>query len=364
MSNGLNHAGLREVGLMEDTNIYGLPLRQSPNRFFIVSSPLARKLLAFPEVIGWDSCNALLSGTVAALRHFSKTGLSGDSVDILTILRGGLNYPVEQACRVCGIPVREIHFISCERVIEDHVITGLDVKYEKVRPSRDRTILIGDIIATGDTLRLCLEHVIRKFHAGGGSIRRIIFFTIGGTRAVSLMDDLTLKIKALFPKFEGFDCFFFEGMFSVYTDKGVSGINVPDIDFGWKDGVVSPEFRNFIVRENPDALFEKCIIYDGGARRYEIPAHFEEVLEYWEGIRERAAIIDPVALVAEKLGYPEPVPYDQWLDITGFRNLERDFFHLLWATEQDLFQRAGGISLESLAKRRINSLKSIYKRYE
>ena len=34
-------------------------------------------------------------------------------------------------------------------------------------------------------------------------------------------------------------------------------------------------------------LFEKCIIYDGGARRYEIHEHVEEVLEFWEGIKER-----------------------------------------------------------------------------
>ena len=38
--------------------------------------------------------------------------------------------------------------------------------------------------------------------------------------------------------------------------------------------------------QNP--LFEKCTIYDGGARRYEIHEHIEEVLEFWNGILERA----------------------------------------------------------------------------
>ena len=29
-----------------------------------------------------------------------------------------------------GIRVRDMHFLSCERVIQDHVITGLEIKYE------------------------------------------------------------------------------------------------------------------------------------------------------------------------------------------------------------------------------------------
>ena len=73
------------------------------------------------------------------------------------------------------------------------------------------------------------------------------------------MERMTEQIGALFPGFEGFECFFYEGVFSVYRDKGASGINVPDIDFCWKDGVVLPEFRRYIL-DRPDALFEKCII--------------------------------------------------------------------------------------------------------
>ena len=120
--------------------------------------------------------------------------------------------------------------------------------------------------ATGDTLRLCLQHVAEVFSRQGGSLRRILFFTIGGTRAIPLMEGLTERFRTLFPGFEGFDCFFYEGVFTVYEDKGASGINVPDIDFGWKGGAVSPEFRRHILSQ-PDALLEKCIIYDGGAEQ-------------------------------------------------------------------------------------------------
>ncbi len=351
--------------------MYELRDPQLTNRYFILSGRGSRRLMASPEVVGFDSYSALLPETVTALRYLFPSGSEGD-VDIMTILRGGLNYPIEEACYQVGVRVRDMHFVSCERIIENQVITGLEIKYEKLRITRGRTLIIGDIIATGDTLRMCLDEVVDRFRRKGGSIRKIIFFTIGGTRAISLMERMAERISAYFPEFEGFECFFYEGIFTVYRDKGVSGINVPDIDFGWKDGVVSPEFRRYVL-DRPDALFEKCIIYDGGARRYEIPVHFEEVLAYWRGILERAHLIDMGALVAEKLGYAGPIPYEEWLEKTGLSGLEESGWqpplligglHTLWEDEQALLRRAPELSLKELAERRIKEIVQISSRYE
>jgi hypothetical protein len=210
---------------------------------------------------------------------------------------------------------------------------------------------------------MCLDEVVDRFRRKGGSIRKIIFFTIGGTRAISLMERMTERYSAYFPEFEGFECFFYEGIFSVYTDKGVSGINVPDIDFGWKGGVVAPEFRSYIV-DRPDALLEKCIIYDGGARRYEIPVHFEEVLDYWEGIRSRAGSIDPKALVGEKLGYDSPLPFDDWKQVTGLDGLDEQALRPLWKKETALLESAPSLDLKAVAERRIASVTTKQKQYE
>ena len=362
MSSTLRNASLQYVGLQDDTSIYELQSPQFQNKYFIISGAGTRRLMAFPEVVGFDSYSAMLPETVAALRYLFPSGSEGD-VDILTILRGGLNYPVEEACHRVGIRVRDIHFLSCERIIEEHVITGLDIKYEKLRVTKNRTLVIGDIIATGDTLRMCLDQVVDRFRRKGGSIRKIIFFTIGGTRAISLMERMAERISAYFPEFEGFECFFYEGIFTVYEDKGVSGINVPNIDFGWNDGVVSPEFRNYIM-DNQDALFEKCIIYDGGARRYEIPVHFEEVFEYWEGILERADQIDPVALTNEKLGYEGPLDFAIWLLVTHLGTLPQEGLRELWEKEQALCRRAASISIKELAERRIQQIHIISNHYE
>ena len=357
MSSLSDVTSLRRAGLYNGTSVYELDTPRFTNRFFILSGPGSRRLLASPEVVGFPCYTSLLEETIAALRHLFPTG-PGEDIDILTILRGGLNYPIEEACSTIGIPVSEIHFVSCERIIENHVIKGLDIKYEKIAPRPGRTLAIGDILATGDTLRLVIRHFAEEFHKGGGSIRRIIFFTIGGTKAFSLMEELSEEFRALFPGFEGFDCFFYEGAFTVYTDKGASGINVPDIDFGWKGGIVSPDFRRFIVNE-PDALMEKCIIYDGGARRYEIPLHFEEALEYWEGILERADVIDAEAMLHEKLGYEGCPSFEKWKEILHYESLSDDSLEQLWRDEQSL----KAPDLRELAIRRIEKLNQIKKHY-
>ena len=357
MSSLIDAASLHNAGLFGETSVYELDTPRYSNRFFIVSGPGSRRLLASPEVVGFPCYAALLEETIAAFRHLIPTW-QGEDIDILTILRGGLNYPIEEACSALGIPVSEIHFVSCERIIENHVIKGLDIKYEKIAPRPGRTLAIGDILATGDTLRLVIRHFAEEFHKGGGSIRRIIFFTIGGTKAFSLMEELSEEFRALFPGFEGFDCFFYEGAFTVYTDKGASGINVPDIDFGWKGGIVSPDFRRFIVNE-PDALMEKCIIYDGGARRYEIPLHFEEVMEYWEGILERADVIDAEAMLHEKLGYDGKPSFEQWKEILHYNELTDDGLEQLWRDELSL----KAPDLKALAIRRIEKLNQIKKHY-
>ena len=345
------------VASQDSTNIYGLVSSEFINRYFVLSSPGSRALLSSPEIVGFPCYTSLLKETVAALRYLLSTGLDGD-FDILTILRGGLNYPLEEACANAGIRVRDIHFISCEREIKDKVITGLDIKYEKLNPSKGAMLAIGDIIASGATFRMCLDYVVDVYRRCVGSIKRIVFFTIGGTRAIELMDEMTPHLKALVPEFEGFDCFFYEGAFTVYEGPGVSGINVKDIDFGWNGGVVAPEFRSWIV-DRPEALLEKCIIYDGGARRYEILLHIEEVSEYWEGILRRADIIDPTALVGEKLGYPHPVGYEEWLQITRVPDGWKD----LWEKEQKLLSGASGLDLKAIAKKRLESMSSLKQQF-
>lgn len=347
----IEDAGLCRVAQRGDVCIYRLQQKKLANGYFIISSEPTRKLMASPEVVGYDSYKATVPSTSAVLSLLKEQGEDfGDGVSILTILRGGLNYPVEECCHENGIRVNNIDFLSCERIISDGVITGLDIKYEKFTVEHDCTLVMGDIIASGDTLSHCMEQVAQKIAAAGGSLKKVIFFTIGGTKAVFLLEKLTASFRKLWPGFEGFTCFFYEGIFTVYEDKGVTGVNIPDIDFGWNGGIISPEFRSYIT-DDANALFEKCIIYDGGARRYEIPAHCEEVTDYWERLAAVADKSDFKAFVEEKIGYGFPISYGDWLKVTGLMGTGK--YEDLYRKETDFILRTLKRSLGEICRERL-----------
>ena len=360
MSHIPQDAGLLLLGQQRGTSIYQLQSVGLQNQYYVVSGEGTRHLMASPEVVGYESYLAMKPATSAALEYFAQNGLATET-DILTILRGGLNYPLEECCYKAGIRVPNMDFISCERKIESGVITGLDIKYEKLHIGKDITLMIGDIIASGDTLRLCLSQVIDRFRRRGGSLRRIIFFPVGGTKAIPLMERFTNEIRGLFPDFEGFLCIFYEGIFTVYEDKGVTGVNIPDIDFGWRGGVVAPEFRHYVLSFGEEALFEKCIIYDGGARRYEIPAHYDEVMEYWEGLLAIADRVDFEAFIAEKIGYGRPVSYEQWLEINRYTQLGD--LRKLYDLEQHYLDIVSARTLADICERRIREIKADLGKY-
>lgn len=81
------------------------------------------------------------------------------TANILSILRGALNYPLEESCYREHIRVHDISFLSSERVFENEEIAGLEIKYSKLTMVPDSTLMIGDIIASGETLIHCLRYV-------------------------------------------------------------------------------------------------------------------------------------------------------------------------------------------------------------
>ncbi len=350
MTEMLKGMSLRSVGSPDGTSIWKLEAGNLSNSYYMVSSEPTRRLMASPEVVGFEAYLAMVPATRAMLGYLRDEDLLDSPVNILTILRGGLNYPLEECCHSEGIRVENMQFVSCERVIRCGVIEGLDLRYEKLVICPDCTLMIGDIIATGDTFRRCLDEVVGIFHRGGGSIRRLVVFTIGGTRAIPLLEGFTRKARELFPEFEGVRCVFYEGAFGLYGDKGVSGVNIPDIDFGWGGGVVTPEFRSYVLAR-PDALFEKCIIYDGGARRYEISVHCKEVLDYWNDLLEAAPRTSWTAFLEEKAGHPLDVDYEGWLAATRYEGLTG--MEPLFDKERAFLEECRGRRLEDICRRRI-----------
>ena len=340
---------------------YRLDVGDYVNEYYITSEAETRKLLNTPEVVGYEVYNCLIPSTCQML-YYLKEQKKVTTANILSILRGALNYPLEEACYKEHIRVHDISFLSSERVFAEDEMTGLEIKYSKLTMVPDSTLMIGDIIASGETLIHCLRYVTDFYRERGTKLRNIIIFTIGGTRGIDILENLTKEIREFWPEFEGFITVFYEGIFSTYQDKGVSGINLPDVDFYWKGGIVAPEFRRETL-SMCSPLFEKCIIYDGGARRYEIHEHVEEVLEFWEGILERADKIDFKELLDEKLGYPAPLAYNDWVEANHYQELNDAQKNWLYRQELGYIESMKDITLKELAEQRIGEFTGALRKY-
>ena len=331
------------------------------NEYYVVSEAETRKLLNTPEVVGYEVYHCLIPSTSQMLYYF-KEQKKVTTANILSILRGALNYPLEESCYREHIRVHDISFLSSERVFNEDEIAGLEIKYSKLTMVPDSTLLIGDIIATGETLIHCLRYVTDFYREHGARLRNIIIFTIGGTTGITILERLTKEIREFWPEFEGFITVYYEGIFSTYQDKGVSGINLPDVDFYWKDGIIAPEFRReTLSMRNP--LFEKCIIYDGGARRYEIHEHVEEVLEFWKEMLQRADKIDFKELLDEKLGYATPISYEDWVKANHYEKINPSVNKWLYKQEQGYIQSMQDVTLKEIAEERIEEFTTALKKY-
>ena len=349
--NNWNNVVLEPVFNEQGVICYRLEGENYVNEYYVTSEAETRKLLNTPEIVGYEVYNCLIPSTSQML-YYLKEQKKVTTANILSILRGALNYPLEESCYREHIRVHDISFLSSERVFVEEEIAGLEIKYSKLTMVPDSTLLIGDIIASGETLIHCLRYVTDFYRSHGAKLRNIIIFTIGGTKGIEVLEKLTQEIREFWPEFEGFITIYYEGIFSTYQDKGVSGINLPDVDFYWKDGIVAPEFRRETL-SMCSPLFEKCIIYDGGARRYEIHEHVEEVLAFWEGILKWADQIDFEELLAEKLGHALEISYEDWIAVNHYQKIRRADTRWLYQQERGAIESVRGMSLKELAEQRI-----------
>lgn len=348
----------------QGVDCYRLTGQEFLNEYYVVSEAETRKLMNHPEVVGYEVYKSLINATSQMMYYLNKKKRITNA-NILSILRGALNFPIEESCYQEHIRVHDISFMSCERVFDKQgLYNGLVVKYSKLTIVPDSTLIIGDIIASGETMNYCLKSIIDNYRTHGVKLRNILFFTIGGTKGIEILEKMTKEIREFWPDFEGFITIYYEGVFTCYEpgDKGVSGINRANIDFIWRDGIVAPAFRKQTLASR-DSLFEKCTIYDGGARRYEIYEHINEVLEFWEGLLKRADQIDFRELLEEKLGHKVPISFDEWIKACHYQGLPEDECLWLYHQEHGFVASLNYVTLEQICRERIYEFTSTLRKY-
>ena len=89
----------------------------------------------------------------------------------------------------------------------------------------------------------------------------------------------------------------------------------------------------------------------------------EEVLEFWKGISERADKIDFKELLDEKLGYPTPISYEDWVKANHYQDIRPADAKWLYRQELGYIESMKDITLKELAEQRIGEFTNALRKY-
>jgi hypothetical protein len=262
---------------------------------FIVSTPESRAICNDPFVLGVQYTRNLRKAgarAFAALREHGAFHGEESSTAVLTILRGGLNFELREALSdAFGWNSHDAWFISAQRRLTDPEKGHWEIcedAYSKIYPKGDVDVVLGDVVATGTSLR----HGLSKLTAAGKENRdvrykSVTFFTIGA--AVS--GDIVSEWQAEIEKIQGLapvcTVVYFEGIFGVASSETPLSIKIDGTDLLRRDGPMAPEFLSSQY-ENPTYPLERCTIYDAGSRAFHVREYLEDVIDYWNKVSQLA----------------------------------------------------------------------------
>lgn len=348
-----------EFSIVERNKVNGSILYQlSIDHTYIVSNPDVCELLCQPEIVGHQISELLLQPIVDILGLFYRNG-ELENVNLMYILRGGLNFPIEEACCRDGICIKGVSFLTSERVFLDNQVSRIESTYRKVIPIDRATVIIGDIVASGETLKNAIKYVEEQYAVKEKEIKRIVVFAIGTINTLKAIEELGAQLKKRWNNFEGVWAVFFEGIFSTYADSGITNCNLQRVDFIMAGGFLSPEYRSSIF-SHPYSAYEKCPIYDGGARRFEQIDHIHSIMGYWRKIMTLPSEITPEALLSEKLGYCFSIGYEDWKQMNHYECINESVAQELYEKEKTFVEQSRKESLLEIAKERLQVLRDYY----
>jgi hypothetical protein len=306
--------------------LYDVSLKQNeaPNfRSLIVSTPETRELVSDPFIIGCSYRKALRKAAFVALGHSSLRRLlekiPETRINVLHFLRGGLSYQLLEALNELGFENAKGSFMSSERAFvkkdsadEKHWIIQKD-QYVELTLEPDSVLLIGDICASGSTLKAGLakiaqkysgfswgelpafvqEHLVTDIHPLHekekplGSLQHVVYFTTGNANAETVLLQYDSFFRKIFPNYSGTMIVFIEAIFHVANPShpvfnGEIGTDLVP----WKMPAVSPEYEKKLL-ENPLIALEQCVVYDGGSRSFNSSGYWRALREYAEKVNAR-----------------------------------------------------------------------------
>jgi len=278
--------GLQEIVRTEELAVYGLPRDGGDGvSVRIVTSPGTRRICNDPTCCGVDYTRRLGATCAATLKALGdELSLVESETLVVNILRGGLNFGLREALAdAYGWSRHATGFVSAQRAEngdgsgEWHITENA---YRKVYFPPCASLVIGDVVATGTSLRYALDELVRTALASGTKLRSIVFFTFGGPKAEEALAAADRACRAHFPEYRGTTLIYLEGVFAVPDDRSPLRIRLPGTDLLRLGAEMAPEFVESQY-EDPAYPLERCVIYDAGSRAFWLPDYVHDVIGYW-----------------------------------------------------------------------------------
>ncbi len=301
---------LKEIHREKNSVVYRIEdnVETTVNRY-VLSTPETRAICNDPLVMGCDYTDKLEKACATFLRLTQNTtslDLQENRSVVFNILRGGLNFGLRGALsKAFGWNNHSSSFVTAQRAriaegSEQWHIT--EDEYKKITFPTKAQIIIGDVVATGTSLKHGLDIMIEEAVKQGTELGSILFFTIGGPISEQKLIEADEACRKHFPGYEGTHVCYIEGRFFVPTNESKVSIKITGTDLMRCNSLLAPEFieSNF---EAPSYPLERCTIYDAGSRAFQVKEYLEDVLDYWTKVSTLAKTMSFEEMMAER--FPE-----------------------------------------------------------
>jgi uracil phosphoribosyltransferase len=211
-----------------------------------------------------------------------------EEICILNFLRGGLNFDLRGALNEAfGINQHRTSFMTSQRFKQDNRWGVKEDHYRKFKFPKGSVVFIADVVATGVTVDNALEVVINHIKETGGSIKHLVFFTIGCHKLEKILDKYKTVLAGMFDDFVDTYAVYLEGKFRLVDSKTTLRIAIPGTDLVRYDCSLAPEFE-LSQYDNLSHPLERCTIYDAGSRAFDVPEYTDDVIDYWNKVKKLA----------------------------------------------------------------------------
>lgn len=260
---------------------------------FVVSTPETRAILNHPEICGYKFRKGMLAAITRTMQHFPAPeileGLDDTRSNVLVFLRGGLNFPISDALgEAFGFEKQTTSYMTSQRDKDKFGRWFIkDAQYQKFVFENHATIFCGDIVATGSTISHGLECLVQNARNSGKTIDNLVFFTIGCHKIEKLLEDAYDSFREHFKTFQHVAVIYLEGKFHLADSKTDVEIKIQGTDLMKRHALLAPEYLLSQFVDIAPCL-ERCVVYDGGSRSFNVRAACTEVMHYWLQVRRMA----------------------------------------------------------------------------